>query len=282
MELTPELIFSLIVGLPLILILGLGVTLAAGSYLLDRWVRRAAARTAEMGISPADELPAPEAERPRGPFARLRRGYAEARTAPAPSPFTQRVTAEGVVEAAPSLGLPHVKLGMWIFLASEVMFFTALIAAYITFRTRGLLDPGDVLNVPLTALNTFILIVSSLTVVLALDAIQKNDQKRFVLFLLATLVLGTVFISIQGFEWNQLFEEGITPAGDLLGTVFFVLTGFHGLHVIIGLLALVVLLLKALRGDFDERHHMGIETFGLYWHFVDIVWIVLFTIIYLI
>ncbi len=272
MELEPRLIFSLIVGAPLILIVGMGVTAAAGLYLLDRAIRQFSASRDEAGEQQPEAKPAGASSAEREPTG-----------APAPlSPVSRMVTAEGYVEVAPSLGLPSNKLGMWVFLASEVMFFSALIAAYVAFRARGLIDPGDVLNVPLTALNTFILIVSSFTVVMALDAVQEGRQNRFALMLLATLALGTTFISIQGYEWNELFQHGITPGGDLLGTTFFVLTGFHGLHVIVGLIWLIFALLKAFRGDFTRERNMGIETFGLYWHFVDIVWIVLFTIIYLI
>lgn len=269
-ELDPTTVFSLIIGLPLLLILGMGATIAVVMWFLDRMVRQAEVEAAEREAMP----PPPEERRPAprtggGPLA--------------PSPISRLVTTEGVVEAAPSMGLSMNKLGMWIFLASEIMFFTALIAAFVMFRSRGMMTiPEEALNVPLSALNTFILIVSSFTVVMALDSIQQERETRFLLFLLATLALGTTFIAIQGFEWNELFQHGVTPSGDLFGTAFFVLTGFHGLHVIVGLLWLLIALLKAFRGDFTRENNMGIELFGLYWHFVDIVWIILFTIIYLI
>ena len=183
------------------------------------------------------------------------------------------------------MGLPHNKLGMWIFLASEVMFFTALIGTYIAFHASGRFEMDvvrEALNVPLAALNTFILIVSSFTVVMALDSIHEDKTNRFVLFLLATLVLGGTFIAFQGVEWSELLSHGITPADSMFGTAFFVLTGFHGMHVIVGLMWLTFTLLKSFRGDFTRTNNMGIELFGLYWHFVDIVWIILFTMIYLI
>ena len=277
MELEPRVIFSIIVGVPLVLILGMGVTTAALFYLLDRAHRRALAEAEQARMEEQERRES--APRPTPAFGAQRGGAA---VQPPLSPISRMVTAEGYVEVAPSLGVPSSKLGMWVFLASEVMFFTALIAAYLAFRSRGLLDPGDVLNIPLTALNTFILIVSSFTVVMALDSIEVGNQNRFVLMLLATLALGSTFITIQGVEWNELLRHGITPGGNLLGTAFFVLTGFHGLHVIVGLLALIFLLLRAFRGDFTPERHLGVEMFGLYWHFVDIVWIVLFTIIYLI
>lgn len=269
-ELDPTTVFSLIIGLPLLLILGMGATLGFIMWFLDRQVRQAEREAAERATAPAERQP--ERREARGGGPRL-----------APSPITRMVTAEGVVEAAPSMGLAMNKLGMWIFLASEIMFFTALIAAFVTFRTRGLMViPEEALNVPLAAANTFILIVSSFTVVMALEAVQEGREGRFLLFLLATLAIGAVFIGIQGIEWAELFRHGVTPATDTFGTAFFVLTGFHGLHVIVGLLWLVFALLKAFRGDFTRQNNLGIELFGLYWHFVDIVWIILFTIIYLI
>jgi heme/copper-type cytochrome/quinol oxidase subunit 3 len=263
LELEPRLIFSLLAGGPLILIVGMGIVGAAALYLLEREARRAQARS--LGGTPAAQSPQP------APVAQPLRL----------APISQKLAATGVAEAAPTMGVPSNKLGMWVFLASEIMFFTALIATYIGFRVRGTLIPPAELDVPLAALNTFILIVSSFTVVLALDAIRADRQNRFVLLLLATLALGSVFVGIQGIEWNELLGHSITPTSQLFGTAFFVMTGFHGLHVIIGLLWLVFALLKAFRGDFSRDRYMGFEIFGLYWHFVDIVWIVLFTLIYL-
>lgn len=273
MELEPRLIYSLIIGAPLFIIFGMGVTIAAVVYLLDRQIRRAQAE--------AEIAEARYAERQQA----LRDQPAGAAAGPGTlvlSPISRMVTAEGVVEAGPTMGLPSNKLGMWIFLASEIMFFTALIGVFVNFKARGLLTTTGVLNVPLAALNTFILIVSSFTLVMALDSIQRSERRRFTLFLLATLVLGATFIALQGVEWSLLLGEGVTPSEDLFGTAFFVLTGFHGAHVIIGLLWLFLTLLRAARGDFSSQNNMGIELFGLYWHFVDIIWIVLFTIIYLI
>ncbi len=270
MDLEPTVIFSIIIGLPLLLILGMGATLALVMWLLDRLHRQAQLEAAERAAAPAASARAEEPARGGG-------------GAPVFSPISRMVTAEGVVEAAPSMGLSMNKMGMWIFLVSEVMFFTALIGAFVAFRARGMMSiPEEALNVPLSALNTFILIVSSFTVVMALDSIQQDRMSRFILFLLATLALGGTFLAIQGFEWTELFSHGVTPSGDLFGTAFFVLTGFHGMHVLVGLLWLTLALLKAFRGDFTRENNMGIEVFGLYWHFVDIVWIILFTIIYLI
>jgi len=174
------------------------------------------------------------------------------------------------------------KLGMWIFLASEVMFFSALIAAFLMFRVRGPADANHVLNIPLTAFNTFVLLTSSMTVVLALAAAQRNDQAKLRLWLLISLLFGGTFLSVQMIEYFKLFEEGLTINSNMFGTIFFTLTGFHGTHVFIGLLWLVGIIVQAFRGRFSASYNMSLEIFGLYWHFVDIVWILLFVIVYLI
>ncbi len=186
------------------------------------------------------------------------------------------------------------KLGVWMFLGSEVMFFSGIIGSsfYLRLRAQGAgfrwPPPGAILNVPLTGLNTFILIVSSLTMVEALAAIERGDQRRMRIFLLATMILGMVFLSIQGFEYNKLFHEGLTPtsapggAPGVYGGTFYVQTGFHGAHVTGGVIALAYTNLRAWRGGLTKRDHEGVELVGLYWHFVDVVWIFLFTIVYLI
>lgn len=182
-----------------------------------------------------------------------------------------------------STGLDSSKLGMWIFLATEVMLFSSLISAFLQMKVRSPADAHHVLNVPITAVNTFILIISSTTVVLALQAIMNGDRRRLKLFLGATLALGATFLGVQVFEYTQLIlHEGLTPSGSLFGGGFYTVTGFHGLHVFIGLLWCAGLLRQAVKGGFSPDNTMRIEIFGLYWHFVDVVWIILFTIIYLI
>lgn len=182
-----------------------------------------------------------------------------------------------------STGLNSPKLGMWIFLATEVMLFSSLIGAFLQMKARSPAGAHHVLNVPITAINTFILIVSSTTVVLALESIMQGDKRRLKLFLAATLALGATFLGIQVFEYSQLvIHEGFTPSGSLFGGGFYTVTGFHGFHVLIGLLWCAGLLRQALRERFSATNYMRIEIFGLYWHFVDVVWIILFTIIYLI
>jgi heme/copper-type cytochrome/quinol oxidase subunit 3 len=182
----------------------------------------------------------------------------------------------------PFPGMPPLKFAMWLFLASEIMFFAGLIVTYISIRFTTATWPvvSDILNVPLVAANTFILIVSSVAMVLAFEAVEHGNQ-RFSYYLLATAVLGLIFLGIQAFEWNELIHEGIRPSTDLFGATFYTLTGFHGLHVAGGVIWILFTTVKAFRGGYAENH-IGVELAGLYWHFVDVVWIFLFTILYLI
>ncbi len=185
--------------------------------------------------------------------------------------------------------MPTRKVAMWIFLASEIMFFSGIIGTSWAVRS-GLPfwpGPGEVLNVPLTAINTFILITSSLTMAEALHAIRQGDQRALAMRLLLTLALGLTFLSIQAFEYVRLVEEGLTPWSSPLGpaaygSTFFIQTGFHGGHVTGGVIALSYVTRKAFKGGFSKEKHNTVELMGLYWHFVDVVWIFLFTIVYLI
>ena len=183
----------------------------------------------------------------------------------------------------PAEGLDLRKLAMWVFLSSEVIFFGSLIATFLVYKNKSLAGPGqEILNIPLTGVNTFILIVSSLTMVLSLASAINDRQRQLKLWLLATIILGTIFLSIQGYEYFKLWNEGLTPTANLFGSAFYTLTGFHGTHVLVGVIILLGVLLKALLGGFGPKHYLPIELAGLYWHFVDLVWIVLFTLVYLI
>ena len=214
-------------------------------------------------------------------------------------------TVKGNYEERPFAGISRRKLGMWIFLVSEIFFFTGLIGAGLTLRLRvpscpsvgqacwpEPASPDFPLNIPLTAINTFVLITSSLTMVEALHAAQKGNRNKMKMFLLATLILGSTFVSIQVYEYFKLFfTEHLTPwplVGTefqylgTFGTAFYAQTGFHGAHVTGGILGLGFLTIKAFRGKYGKDDHEAIEVVGLYWHFVDIVWIFLFPIMYLI
>jgi heme/copper-type cytochrome/quinol oxidase subunit 3 len=184
--------------------------------------------------------------------------------------------------AGQALGLDHRKLGMWLFIASEVMFFGGLIAAYLHYKYSLGFSESSELDVVLVGVNTMVLLTSSYTVVSALEAVRTGRQGRFVLFLLLTILLGVAFLAGQIAEFAELYAHGTTLTSSVFGTSFFTLTGFHGLHVMAGVVWAVITLFRALRGAFSTENNMAVEIFGLYWHFVDVVWIVLFTLIYLI
>lgn len=200
------------------------------------------------------------------------------------------VTTAGDVMAPPpgreaGAGVYNEKLGMWVFLGSEVMFFTALIGAYIILRVArpdAWSPPGTVLNVPVTAVNTFLLICSSVTMVKAFASAQDGLQKALCWWLVATVVIGATFVGVQVYEYQELMHKGFVPSEGLYGSTFYTMTGFHGLHVSIGVLCMMFVTWRAFRGRYTAADHRGVEVIGLYWHFVDLVWIILFTIVYLI
>ncbi len=172
---------------------------------------------------------------------------------------------------------------MWFFLGSEVILFTTLILSYGLFRINYANEYADFrshLNILLVGLNTFILIVSSYFVVRALEAVKRDRLDAFFVNLLVVLALGTVFIAGQAYEWAGLFAAGI-KLDSTFGSPFFIVTGIHGMHVLIGLAWSSVLLFLGMDEAYNSRRYGAVEYFGLYWHFVDIVWIVLFSLIYL-
>jgi len=181
------------------------------------------------------------------------------------------------------------KLGMWVFLAGDAMSFGGLIVGYGILRngSSNWPVPAHVLGINLTAFMTFLLICSSVTMVLSLSAIKRGDQSGLKKFLFLTVLGGAAFLGLQVYEWTHLIERGMTITGNpfgaaLFGTTFFVLTGFHGCHVFGGVVYLSCVLVQALRGRFGEQHHNEVEIAGLYWHFVDLVWILIFTFVYLV
>jgi heme/copper-type cytochrome/quinol oxidase subunit 3 len=185
---------------------------------------------------------------------------------------------------ATSTGLPNTKLAMWIFLASDVLLFGALITSYLVYRGKSLVGPypKQVFDIPYTSVSSFVLLASSLTMVLALAATQRGDLGRMRLWLLATAMLGMTFVGGQVYEFTTFYREGLGLTTNLFGTTFYVLTGFHGTHVAIGILMLLSLFSLSFTGKVTQQNALSVEIVGLYWHFVDIVWIVIFTVVYLI
>lgn len=190
---------------------------------------------------------------------------------------------------------------MWFFLASEVLFFTIVIGSSLSLRFRvGSWSPAEVLDVFLTALNTFVLITSSYTMAKGLQAIERGDQRRSAMFIFATVGIGALFLIIQAFEYYELIHifnfnpanstgfitlHGHTvqdPNLQIFASTFFLQTGFHGLHVFFGVFIMFFVALKMYRGGYTKENHDSVELIGLYWHFVDLVWIMLFTVVYLI
>ncbi len=175
------------------------------------------------------------------------------------------------------------KFAIWLFLATEVMFFSGLIGAYIVLRSASTSwpDPQDRLAVNITAFNTFVLITSSWLMVKALFAAKRGDRRGILFWLALTILGGSLFVGIQVYEYFQLYYEGALPSKDIFWSTFYIMTGFHGSHVVVGVLWLIVTWVRALRGVFTVKNHLGVELAGLYWHFVDLVWVLLFTIVYL-
>jgi cytochrome c oxidase subunit III len=183
-----------------------------------------------------------------------------------------------------ALGIDNRKLGIWALLGSEAVFFSSLIVTYLVMRGRSVTGPTprEALNVPLTAVNTFVLICSSLTMVTALAAIQRGDTRGLRRWLIATALLGVAFLSGQATEFTLLASQGLSLSRNLFGATFFTLTGFHGAHVFAGVIWIGFVLARAFRGGVTQENHMAVELVGLYWHFVDLVWIIIFTVVYLI
>jgi cytochrome c oxidase subunit 3/cytochrome o ubiquinol oxidase subunit 3 len=183
-----------------------------------------------------------------------------------------------------STGIDNTKLAMWTFLGSECLLFGALISVFLLYRHTVQSGPAlhEVYDIPFTSVSSFVLLMSSLTMVLALAAIQRGDHHRTRAWILATAFLGMTFISGQIYEFTVFAKEGFTVHSSSAGSAFFVLTSFHGAHVTIGIIMLLTLYSMSIRGQLPQSRAAAVEYVGLYWHFVDIVWIVIFTLVYLI
>ena len=212
---------------------------------------------------------------------------------------TEAATLHGAVEPAETPVTPESwgKLGMWIFLAGDAVGFGTLLAAYGAMRaTSGdWPNPYDVLGINLTAAMTFLLICSSVTMVKALEWLGQGDRVKCRLYLLATATGGAIFVGLQGYEWSKLIHEGLLISGmhghalelakghgaSLFGASFYIVTGFHGLHVTGGVIYLLSIIRYVTNRPDPAASYNAVEIVGLYWHFVDLVWIMVFTFMYL-
>ncbi len=182
-------------------------------------------------------------------------------------------------------GMSNNKLAMWVFLGSECLLFGGLISTYLLYKTKdggGGVLPTDVFDIPFTSISSFVLLMSSMTMVLALSAVARGDQHRGRAWLLATALLGGVFIGGQVYEFTTFVREGMGFTTNPAASAFFTLTGFHGVHVSLGIVMLMSLFVMSLKGKITADNAETVEIVGLYWHFVDIVWIFIFTVVYLI
>lgn len=194
------------------------------------------------------------------------------------------------------------KLGMWLFLVTEILLFSGLFMAYIVYRYLNpelFVSASNMLSLGAGATNTVVLIGSSLTMALAVRAAQLNNKRQLVGMLVATLTLASVFMVIKGFEYSAKFQHGIFPGrwfhphGDYAEianldyartffSIYFMMTGLHGFHVLIGMAVITWVLIRATRGHFSSRYYVPVEIVGLYWHLVDLIWIYLFPLLYLV
>jgi heme/copper-type cytochrome/quinol oxidase subunit 3 len=206
-----------------------------------------------------------------------------------------------------STGLPHRKIAIWAFIGSECMLFASLISTYLIYKGRSLVGPfphvawtdpstghvfKPILNIPVTSFSTFVLLMSSLAMVLALAAVENRDvpkrtrSERILgssrLWLFVTALLGTTFLGCQAYEFTSFVHEGLTIRTNLFGSSFFTLTGFHGAHVTAGVLWLLTLLAIDFKRGLGPDDTLNVDIAALYWHFVDVVWIAIFTLVYLI
>jgi len=186
-----------------------------------------------------------------------------------------------------STGLDTWKLGFWTFIGSECLFFGSLIATYMVYKGQSITGPyphgpEGVLDIPLTTISTFVLLMSSFNMVMALHAVKEGSRKGSIFWILATAFFGSIFLGFQAYEFTHFYHAGLSLGQNLFSASFFVLTGFHGAHVTVGVIWLLALWVLALRNKLPPERATAVEVAGLYWHFVDVVWIAIFTLIYLI
>ena len=184
---------------------------------------------------------------------------------------------------ATSTGIPNRKLAIWTFIGSECLFFASLISVYLVYRGKSLVGPypAEIFEIPLVTVGTALLLFSSLFVVLALNGCEQGNRKKFLGWLAMTILCGLFFIGMQVYEFTHFYHEGLTMQKNLFGASFFSLTGFHGTHVTIGVIWLISIFIEGVRGHVPPAKALNFEMSALYWHFVDVVWIVIFPVVYL-
>ncbi len=183
-----------------------------------------------------------------------------------------------------SLGLSNTKLAMWLFLGSECLLFGGLISTYMLYRNRHSEDvgPDQLWDIPFTSASSFVLLMSSLTMVLAVAAAGRKDDRNTKLWMIVTAVLGGLFLSGQVYEFTTFYREGLGYTESLFASSFYTLTGFHGVHVAVGIIMLIATMGMVAKNKISGDKAETVEMVGLYWHFVDVVWIIIFTLVYLI
>ncbi|MGH9132902.1 MAG: cytochrome c oxidase subunit 3 [Ilumatobacteraceae bacterium] len=181
-------------------------------------------------------------------------------------------------------GLSNNKLAMWLFLGSECLLFGGLISTYMLYRGRhsANLGPDQLWDIPFTSASSFVLLMSSLTMVLAVSSAKRSDERNTKLWLAVTALLGSLFVAGQVYEFTTFYREGLGYTTSLFSSSFFTLTGFHGVHVSVGIIMLMALVGMISKDRISGDRAEVVELIGLYWHFVDIVWILIFTLVYLI
>lgn len=192
-------------------------------------------------------------------------------------------------------GLDNRKVALWTFIGSECLFFASLIGTYLVYKGRSVVGPfphtewvspsgehfEQIFEIPLVTFGTAVLLFSSFFVVMALAGAQHGNRKMLIGWLSATIVAGLFFIGMQVYEFSHFLHKGLGYTTNLFGSSFYTLTGFHGTHVTIGVIWLATILVLALRGKLPPEKALNLELAALYWHFVDVVWIVIFPVVYL-
>lgn len=187
-------------------------------------------------------------------------------------------------EHVTTTGISNEKLAMWTFLGSECLLFGGLISTFLLYKSRAAdgETPHELYDILFTSISSFVLLMSSLTMVLAVSAIQRKDLRAMQGWLLTTALLGVVFISGQVYEFTEFVNEGYGMTHSPAWSAFFTLTGFHGVHVTVGIVMLISTAALGWRGHITHKNAEAVEIVGLYWHFVDVVWVIIFTVVYLI